>query len=195
MHNQPQLAGKRFGRRQVLFLPWSMPKVSRCLFKHMRVMFEPKEASKEVSKEFEYLQRCIQSENESDDEGTAPADVSMPNLVDLSVSTPIKQEPECKTEPEVGAINVPSSNAPTGSAMSISLDDTSTNTPVRKRNRSPILAFVDSESTRSVTLGSDTTRSLDTPTPEMPVTDTMPTPMSTSPPAKVRRSLRQLNKS
>ena len=94
----------------------------------------------------------------------------MPNMVDLTVSTPVKDEPEVKTE-QVSLSNT---------ARSLPLDESST------QPQGLQLAILDdtqdtSSVSCSVTLGTET-RSLDTTDPPTPVR---------SPPAKMRRSTRQ----
>ena len=122
---------------------------------------------------------------EEDRQEQATGDVSMPNLVDLSVSTPTKPDTTVKEEP-VSSSGDPAS--PTG----IVLPDLATD-EIRKRARSPHLFPDEDEITESVTLESET-RSPDT--PECDTSDVRtPTPMrERSPPSKVRRSARNLNK-
>ena len=117
-------------------------------------------------------------DNSSDDEADVAeeqgeADVSLPNLVNLAVSTPTKTE--VKTEP------TSLSSAPQSLPMMATEMD-------RKRARSPNLFMSSSEITESITLESET-RSMDTSEGEPTVART-PTPMAASPPQKVRRSTR-----
>ena len=101
-------------------------------------------------------------------------DVSLPNIVDLTMSTPVKDEPEVKVEP-VSMASTP-----------VSLPAL---TEVRKRPRSILSDLTNSSTTRSITLGSEP-RSLDTSTSNMENTRP-PTPIVISPPQKIRRSTRR----
>ena len=99
----------------------------------------------------------------------------MPNMVDLTVSTPVKDEPEVKEE-IVSMTNVPRSlplentGSSQGMAANLTIDDISASTE------------------QSVTLGTET-RSADTSSTSTSLTTTPP-PVA-SPPAKIRRCTRQ----
>ena len=175
------LGGKRYGRRRTMFLPWKMPKIFQ--YRHMQVMFSDQNTNGEPFDLEAEIMRQVENGSETDPETEAPqADVSLPNLVDLSVSTPVKASPEVKQEP-VSMASAPSS---------LPMLETDLN---RKRTRSPKLMSSASEITQSVTLESET-RSADTTASLM--TDhsevRTPTPAPVSPPAKIRRSTRNQNK-
>ena len=165
----PNMAGRRWGRRKPMFLPWKMPSV--CQYRHLRLLF-----SEENTKKVCLNQKAFFPDDsivEDDDEEVGAGDVSLPNLVNLAVSTPTKSE--VKTEP------TSMSSAPQSLPVMATEQD-------RKRARSPNLFQTESEPTESITLQSET-RSLDTNDGETTAART-PTPMAISPPQKVRRSTR-----
>ena len=173
-----------------MWLPWKMPKVDQ--FRHMRVMFSIKNTKTNESFDLE-AEMLKQIEEDSEQEPEAVAEVSLPNLVNLMVSTPTKADTEIKQEP------VSMSSVPTSLPALVTEEN-------RKRTRSPKpiqswdhLPSVMSEVTQSVTLESET-RSADT-SHEM-LTDysdacgvrTPTPPMESSPPQKIRRSARNAHK-
>ena len=101
--------------------------------------------------------------------------MSMPNMVDLTVSTPVKDEPEVKEE------IVTMTNTP----RSLALDTPETNSSVAAQ---VIVGDTTLSTDASVTLGTGT-RSADTSSNATNITNTPPP--ANSPPAKIRRCTRQ----
>ena len=104
--------------------------------------------------------------------------MSLPNMVDLTVSTPVKNEPQVKNEP--------TSMANTPRSLPVDQTDQPTSTMVVLTNAANVsLGNTTSSTTRSVTLGTESL-SPDTTLSNMENTP----PPTSSPPAKVRRCTR-----
>ena len=140
-----------------------------------------KRCSSPFDLEAEMLEQINDMEMDELDEN--PADVSLPNMVNLEVNSPSRPSTAVKEEPVSSSVEPVIQTWATLPSMVTEND--------RKRTRSPNLFTSSSEVTRSVTLESET-RSADT-TNDFSEVRT-PTPVVASPPLKVRRSTRNQTK-
>ena len=161
-----------YHRRGLEIMPWKMPSIfglRKCRIMGQDVPEQPTMDAVEAL-DGNDLERLF---NLSDQQ-QRPGDVSLPDIVSLTMSTPVKVEPEVKVEP-ASMVSTPSS--------------TPMETSAAKRPRSPGLDLTNSTVTRSLTLESET-RSADTSKSNAENTRP-PTPVVLSPPTKVRRSTRR----
>ena len=154
--------------RRLEIMPWKMPSVLG-MRKYRLMGADQDKAEKQFVDAVETLDDGLKIMFNLKDQQNSAGDVSLPNIVDLTMSTPVKEEPEVKNEPGTMA------STPASLPMQPS-----------KRPRSILSDLTNSTLTRSITLGSET-RSLDTSASE---NTRPPTPAVSSPPSKIRRSTR-----